>query len=184
MTPEHSFQRKCLEPLLSLCGSYHIPAKLLEPDDKAPYYTLIARFPRIGESHYEVPFELTLPTGTADIANGNYLLLLTGTLDKEVWKDAIPELYWLANRLNSRIPLGVFVVLEDEAQLLFRHSLVMSGTLSEEQQVKLVDQQLGMIIHQLNLFMELVMEVAAGREEARPALKAHPMGAQLFPHLT
>lgn len=183
MTPEFAFQKQCLEPLLPLFQSYEIPARLLEPDAAAPYYTLVAKFPAIGRSDYEVAFELTLPPGTADIKNGNYLLMFMGTLDKEVWKDSLQGLTWMCNKLNTRLSLGSFVVLEEEAQLLFRQATILNGSLSTEQKVQLIDQQLGMIVHQLNLFIDALMEVAAGREEPDAALKGHPLGPQLFPNL-
>lgn len=155
-----------------------LPVQRLEGAGDVPIASIRWTLPGVGRRPTAVHFTFLVPPGLVDPAQRVLLLQILAQIAAEVEPDRTAELQWLLCTLNNRLPLGAFTLEEEEQLLHYRQSALILTDLPAAEQVRMADLQVGMMIHMLHTFTDLVLDVAGGAS-APEALVAHPM-AGLF----
>ncbi|MFD0672777.1 hypothetical protein [Cohnella sp. GCM10027633] len=157
-----SFAYSVLSKLLKHYHDHGIPAKLADPDEAAPYASLLIRFEEIGSQDDSLLLEMSFVPGLEEAAHeGVYLLQSFAVLRDRTPPEKQDALLRACASLNLTLPVGAFGVLEEGGALFFKHNAMVRGDwLQDEEGVRHLDRVNGLILHQLHQFMDrLLVEV-------------------------
>ncbi|MCT7948238.1 hypothetical protein NG798_00330 [Ancylothrix sp. C2] len=113
MSADLENQKILLANLESLFQEGGLQTKLEEPDDYAPFYTLISRFANLGkEENFVVDLQLSfLPlvvSRSSDISSKKYLFQIFVEIIEEFNETQELEILKTINKINSKISTGSF----------------------------------------------------------------------------
>lgn len=170
--------RPFFEALTAHLATTGMSAGLLEPTEDAPMFVAILELEGVGAGARTVRIEFYVPPGLSDPGHSTMLLQILASLHEEVEPKRARPLQWLTSTLNTRLPLGCFILQEEAGTLSYKQALMVLTDRPVEEQVRVIDLQVGMMIHMLQTFTDVILTVAEGAEPAR-ALADHPM-AEMF----
>lgn len=162
MTESLSFARSVLGGLHDYYGRHGIAAKLAEPDDEAPYASLLIRFDEIGSGNESALLEMSFLPGLEEAEQaGVYLLQTFAVLRDRTAQERYTSLVQTCASLNLTLPIGAFGVSDPGGALYFKHnSMLRAEWLEGESGVQHLDRVNGLALHQLHLYSDtLIAEV-------------------------
>ena len=171
--------RPFFEALAAHLATTGMSAGLLEPIEDAPMFVAILELEGVGKTARTVRLEIYVPPGLSDPDHHAMLLQILANLYDSVEPKRIRPLQWLISTLNTRLPLGCFILQEEAETVSYKQSLMVLTDRPVEEQVRVVDLQVGMMIHMLHTFTDVILNVAEGTEPAR-ALADHPMAGMFL----
>lgn len=156
MTDSSMFPYSVLTRLLDYYGSHGIAAKLAEPDEEAPYASLLIRFEELGSLNDSLLFEISFIPGLEEAAREDvYLLQTFAVLRQQTNPGNYDSLLHVCAGLNLTLALGAFGVTERGGALYFKHNAMLRGEwLEGESGLQHLDRSNGLILHQLHQFMD------------------------------
>ncbi|MEK3885660.1 hypothetical protein [Paenibacillus sp. PL2-23] len=162
MTESPSFAYSVLNRLYEYYDSHGIAAKLAEPDDEAPYASLLIRFEEIGSRNDAALLEISFIPGLEEAEKeGVYLLQTFAVLRDQTAPDSYGVLLDECARLNLTLPIGAFGVTESGGTLYFKHNAMFrSDWLEGESGLQQLDRMNGLVLHQLHQFMDQLADKA------------------------
>lgn len=154
-----SFAYTVLSKLLRHYQEFGVPARLADPDESAPYASLLLRFEEIGSSNDSLVLEMSFVPGLEEAAHeGIYLLQSFAVLRDRTPPEKQTSLQRTCASLNLTLPLGAFGVMDDGGALYFKHNAMLrSEWLKDEDGVRHLDRVNGLILHQLHQFMDRLL---------------------------
>ena len=150
------------------------PSQVKPPEGSAPFYGLITQLQGFGAGEQALNFEFSAPPGVSDPESGTFLCQIFVVLASGISQDTHQAVSWLNDRLNSRVSLGAFGLVEENGTLYYKQGTVVDGELDTVAQVRGVDRQIGLMIHMLQTFTDLLLAVKDGADPAE-ALGEHPL---------
>ncbi|MBP3961437.1 hypothetical protein [Paenibacillus lignilyticus] len=157
-----------LKRTLRFYENIDIASQLMGPTDDAPYTSLIIRFTEIGEREATIDLEMSFLPGLQELnQEGVYLFQSFAVLAPQTSKEHEDELLKAISILNIQLPLGTFGVFPDGGALYLKQTAMLSREgLVSGHAVKLLDQQNGVLLHQLHQFTDYLLDVSAGKRKA------------------
>ncbi|WP_219838006.1 hypothetical protein [Paenibacillus sp. R14(2021)] len=161
---EDSICNDFLRRALRYYESISIPAKLLAPTEEEPYTSLIIRFSEIGERSSVIDLEMSFLPGLEELNQaGVYLYQAFAVLAGQTNEAQAAQLHPLLAAFNLQLPLGSFGVFPDGGALYLKQTAMLDRTgLLGDGAVKLLDQQNGVLLHQLHQFTDKLLAVSNG----------------------
>ena len=150
-------------------------AQLTEVTPERPFSGLLAELPDFGKEQESLVFEMSCPPGLSDPDGGAFLLQTFVTVARDFSADQLDALLWLTARLNTQLAIGAFGVMEDHRLTYYKMSLIIDAKAPAGAQVRQLDLQVGLMIHMLHTFFDLINEVSEGANPGE-ALGDHPLG--------
>ncbi|MUT64673.1 hypothetical protein [Paenibacillus sp. NEAU-GSW1] len=151
-----TFAYSVLTRLLAYYESHQIAVKLAEPDEAAPYASLLIGFEEIGASNDSLLLEMSFVPGLDEFEEeGVYLLQTFAVLRDKTAPAQYEALLHTCASLNLTLPLGTFGVTEPGGALYFKHNAMLrSGWLENDQGLLHLDRTNGLVLHQFHQFMD------------------------------
>ena len=141
-----SFTYSLLSRLLDFYGSHQVASKLAEPDEDAPYASLLIGFEEIGSGNHSILLEMSFIPGLVEAEQeGVYLLQTFAVLKEETSPESFASLLQTCAGLNLTLPLGAFGVTESGGAVYFKsNAMLRSEWLEAEQGVQHLDRMNGL----------------------------------------
>ncbi|MDQ6423588.1 hypothetical protein RB620_29680 [Paenibacillus sp. LHD-117] len=160
MTDSSSFAYSVLTRLLDYYGSHGITAKLADPDEDAPYASLLIRFEEIGSRNDSLLLEISFIPGLEEAEKeGVYLMQTFAVLRDKTAPASYESLLHACAALNLTLPLGAFGVSENGGALYFKHNAMLRREwLESEQGLQQLDRMNGLVLHQLHQFIDQLVQ--------------------------
>ncbi|MFH1468309.1 MAG: hypothetical protein ABIO70_28230 [Pseudomonadota bacterium] len=175
MPPEPTAQIELLRACQQVFDQAGLQTALLPPEGDTPYTALVVRLPGVGEREAVIDLQLNyLPFGPEVAAAGTHVLQLYAELSTAIPREASPELIALINHLNGQLPLGAFALFPGDGILFWKYTRY-QGEGDREQELRLLDQQAGLVLHLLQVCTDALLGVASGEITAEEALEAMPV---------
>jgi len=155
-----SFTYSVLNRLSDYYVRHGIAAKLAEPDEEAPYYSLLIGFDELGARNDSLLLELSFIPGLEEAEQeGVYLFQTFAVIRERTSADRYGALLHACASLNLLLPLGAFGVAEPGGALYFKHnSMLRSEWLAGEQGLQHLDRANGLVLHQLHQFIDQLVD--------------------------
>ncbi|MCR2805999.1 hypothetical protein [Paenibacillus soyae] len=162
MTDSSSFAYSVLTRLFDYYDGHGIASKLAEPDEEAPYASLLIRFDEIGSRSDSLIFEIGFIPGLDEAAQeGVHLLQTFSVVREETEPESYERLLDICASLNHTLPLGAFGVAAKGGALYFKHNAMLRRDwLDNEQGLQHLDRMNGLILHQLHQFVDKLVDEA------------------------
>jgi len=166
--------------MLKKCRTLYEQAGLVtgwaEPSEEAPFHSLLVRFDKVGGRESSVSMELCfLPHLEEAASEGVYLLQTFVTITENVVSSASSEILKIVAKINTQLPLGAYGFFEDTGVVYFKYNNIINESTGDDATIRAVDQQSGMILHQIYLFIDAILDVAEAIKPAEEAWQSVPL---------
>ena len=166
MNDWRQFEKTTMEMLAKEFEKLDIPVRLFEPDEQSPTYTLVALLEGMGEMEkQDVRLEmLFLPLDEADreVISFNYIQFFA-VIKEDLEEANYGKLMEFINYVNSNIPVGTIGIATDSKLLYLKYCCPYLQNMSPDLILEMTDTVLSIIIHELNLYIDALIDVAEGR---------------------
>ncbi|MFF2093019.1 hypothetical protein [Paenibacillus sp. NPDC058174] len=162
MTDSSSFAYAVLTRLFDYYTKHQMAVKLSEPDEAAPYFSLLIGFDEIGPRNDSLVVEMSFIPGLEELEKeGVYLLQTFAVIRETTAPEQFNSLLQACASLNLSLPVGAFGVLEDGGALYFKHNAMLRNNwLDDEQGLLHLDRTNALILHQLHQFIDRLIAEA------------------------
>ena len=143
-----------------------------------PYDTLLVRIESFEEANRVWLLELSFLPGLEDDLERVSLLQAFVSLSEQIAEGHSAELNRLLVKLNARLPLGGFGLLDDRGQLFYKHNALLPDD-PPEAGYQIVRELVPMTTYLITLFSEPLIGVASGQQTAEGALADMPFSKAL-----
>ncbi|OPX87812.1 MAG: hypothetical protein A4E53_02347 [Pelotomaculum sp. PtaB.Bin104] len=166
--------------ILQKCQTLYEQAGLVtgwvEPSEEAPFHSLLVRYDKVGERESSVTMDLCfLPHLEEAASEGVYLLQTFVTITEKIFPIAAGEMLKIVAKINTQLPLGAYGFFEDTGLVYFKYNIIINESTGDDAAIKTIDQQSGLILHQIFLFIDAILDVAEGIKTAEEALQSAPL---------
>jgi len=166
--------------MLKKCRTLYEQAGLVtswaEPSEDAPFHSLLVRFDKVGGRESSVTMELCfLPYLEEAASEGVYLLQTFITITENIFSAAAAELLKIVAKINTQLPVGAYGFFEDTGVVYFKYNIIINESAGEEAIIKTINQQSGLILHQIYLFIDAILDVAEGIKPVAEAWQSAPL---------
>jgi hypothetical protein len=157
--PEDTYQYSFLAQCLEFYNDIDVIARLIEPTDESPFNSLIVRLDDIGSNNSAVNLEISFIPGLLEAAQeGVYLLQTFVELAPTVPEERITQLLFTITEINTTLPIGAFGMFPNGGALYYKHNTMLHRSwLTEDHPAVRLDQQNGIILHQLHLYIDQLL---------------------------
>ena len=168
MTDAHmNSGKELLEGFRARLDAVGVPAMLLDPSDDDPFQCLVAAFDGIGPSERAVRVQLSFVPIAPDPGQApTHLLQTFFELSTDLPPSAAPELTRACMMLNPQLPVGALGILDPHGAFFYKQCCLINQGFGLEINLTLIDQQLGLMLHVLNTFIDPLMKIASGQADA------------------
>lgn len=121
---------------LAFYNAIDVPAQLVPPSEEAPYSALVIRLDEIGSNDTAVNVEIGFIPGLGDASQKVVYLL----------------------QINATLPIGAFGMFLNGGALYYKYNAMLHRSwLTGEKPAVRLDQQNGLILHQLHLYIDQLL---------------------------
>lgn len=166
--------------ILKKCREFYrqegTPTGWTGPTEKAPYHSLLVYLNEVGKRDSSLVLELCfLPNVEEGPYQGIYLLQAFISIREDVQPSFYRELFKVIASVNTQLPLGSFGLFRDTGVLYFKYNSVIDKSIDEQSLVRLIDRQNDIILHQLFVFLDMLLDVADGLKTNDDAMRNAPL---------
>ena len=151
-----------LVALQKVLTEWEIEHQWLHPTSEVPFYGLIARFYLLEGMAMDWTFSLIPKIQDAEEFASQEILQLFVELSQNVQSDYLTELFKQMAKINLNLPFGALGVDLDLGTLYFKHNTLIDLKGNLEITLDVLQNQWGIILYSLNLFVPSLLAVAEG----------------------
>ncbi|MCP4520894.1 MAG: hypothetical protein GY827_04245 [Cytophagales bacterium] len=138
-------------------------AELIAPNHTTPFHILVVRLPVLTEYHTHLDFQLYfLPNKFPDFSILQTFSELSGVVNTL----HLDEVKKVVRKLNFMATVGSYGV-SDNQTIYYKHGNVIPISMPVSEVVKMVDQQMGVLFHQVKTYLEQLLDVSVGKQMNR-----------------
>lgn len=136
---------------------------IVEANEESPAPSLVILFDEVGDNGHTIHVELSFLPNLADAdAAGVFFLQSFVAIAEQVPTGHYPELLKLTAKLNTTLPLGAFGLFEETGVAYFKQNCLIHAENGDAANAKAIDIQTGLILYLHQLYLDGILEVAAG----------------------
>ncbi|WP_283759553.1 hypothetical protein [Roseofilum casamattae] len=151
-----------LVALQEVLTQWEIEHQWLHPTSEVPFYGLIARFYLLEGMGMDWTFSLIPKMHDSEEFVSQEILQLFMEVKPDLQSDYLHELFKQIAKINLNLPFGAFGVDLDLRTLYFKHNTLINMKGDLEISLDMLQNQWGIILYSLNLFVPSLLAVAAG----------------------
>jgi hypothetical protein len=162
-----------LERFHELLSKEAYQTQLRTAADGLPVDTLLVRIETFEEENRVWSLEMSFLPGLEDDLEGVSLLQFFVALSEQIAEEYRPSLNHLIVKLNAKLPIGGFGLLDNPGVLFFKHNAMLPDD-NREISYRIVHELVPMTTYLITSFSEPLLRVATGQESAEDAIADLP----------
>ncbi len=165
--------RAALERFAELLAGEAYQTSLLPASDAVPYDVLLVRIETFEQENRVWRLELSFLPGLENDLDDVSILQGFVELSDQISEEQRPSLNRLILKINAKLPIGGFGLLDEPRMLFFKHNALLPDD-NDEVGFRVVRELVAMITYLIATFSAPLIQVAAGQKTYEEAMAAHP----------
>jgi hypothetical protein len=165
--------RAALERFAALLAGEAYQTHLLAASDAVPYDVLLVRIETFEQENRVWSLEMSFLPGLENDLDGVSILQNFVALSDRISEEHRPSLNQLILKINAKLPIGGFDLLDDPRILFFKHNALLPND-NDEASFRVVRELVSMTNYLITTFSEPLIQVAAGQKTVEEALADNP----------